>query len=118
MKNASIRLHKITVAQRALIIQRVIVDDWTSDKAAATFDVPERLVNAWVADYRRYGMASLHGASSKTLAAGIVPVTALRPAGAFLRRVSNGLRRFFAVDALVQPLPLRRSIDDGRGSGP
>ena len=49
----------VTIAQKAQIIQRILVDGWTTSKAAATLDLPERLVDHWVADYRRHGMASL-----------------------------------------------------------
>jgi hypothetical protein len=117
MKNTSTRTRAITAARRALIIQRVIVDGWTSGKAACTFDVPERLIDAWVVEYRRHGMASLRGGPSRTPAAKIVQLTVSRPIQASFRGISIRLRRFFVKDPLVQPLPLRRSGDDGRGSG-
>ena len=62
MSKASLGPPAITVPRRALIIQRVLVDGWTSAEVAATFDVSERQVDAWVADYRRLGMASLRQA--------------------------------------------------------
>ena len=114
MKNTSTRARAITAALRALIIQRVIVDGWTSGKAARTFDVPERLIDAWVIEYRRRGMASLRRAPSKTLAAEVVQLTVSRPIRAAFRGISIRLRRFFVKDPLVQSLPLRRSNDDGR----
>ena len=113
MKTISARLPTITTAQRALIIQRIIVDDWTIDKAAATLGVPERTVAAWVADYRRRGMASLRGASSRTLAAEFVQVTILQPLRALLRRIWQGLQKVAAMDAAVEPSPLRHTNQDG-----
>lgn len=112
MKTISARTQTITVAQRALIIQRVIVDDWTIDKAAATFGVPERAVATWVADYRRRGMASLRAGSSRTLAADLVQVTISRPLRAVLRRIWHGLQTVAARDAVGQPSPLRQSNQD------
>jgi transposase-like protein len=109
MKTISARPRTITTAQRALIIQRVIVDDWTIGKAAATFDVPERTVAAWVLDYRRRGMASLRGASSRTVTAEFVRVVLSQPVQAVLRK----LRKAVFTDATVQPLPLRQSNKDG-----
>jgi hypothetical protein len=113
MKTISARTQTITTAQRALIIQRVIVDDWAIDKAAATFSVPERAVAAWVVDYRRYGMASLRGASSRTLTAGLVEVTISRPLRAVLRSIWHRLRNALLIDAGVQPFPLRQSNEEG-----
>jgi hypothetical protein len=112
MKTISARLPTITTAQRALIIQRVIVDDWTIDKTAATFGVPERAVAAWVVDYRRRGMASLRGASSRTLGAELVQGTISRLA-AVLRRIWRGLQKVAATDAAVQPSPLRHTNQEG-----
>jgi transposase-like protein len=113
MKTISIHPRTITTAQRALLIQRVIVDEWTIAKAAATFDVPERLVAAWVADYRRHGMASLRDAASRTLGAEILQVRISRPVRAAFRKIWHGLRNPLVADAAAQPLPLRRSNKDG-----
>ena len=66
------KCQRISIAQKAQIIQRVLVDGWTTPKAAATFGFPEQLIGHWVADYRRHGMASLRYEPSKTLAAEFV----------------------------------------------
>jgi transposase len=112
MKDAIPRPRAITRAQRALVIQRVIVDGWTSAAGAATLGVPVDVVDAWVADYRRRGMASLRGGSAMGFPARIAPVRSI------FREISNGLRRYLRRDRLAPPAPLRRSSDDGRGSGP
>jgi transposase-like protein len=98
----------ISIAQRAQIIQRVLVDGWTAAQAAAAFGVPKRLVDSWVADYRRHGMASLRHGPENTIAAGVS--RSLRTA---LRRMSVGLRRLFIAEPPVEPLPLRRTNEDG-----
>src|SRR5437762_4185875 len=49
----------IAAAQRGQIVQRVLVDGWSTAQAAATFGLQEWRVARWVADYRRDGMASL-----------------------------------------------------------
>lgn len=113
MKRPVSRPRTITVAQRGQIVQRVIVDGWTSAKAAATFGVPQRLVDAWVADFRQHGMASLRHRPGMTVAAEIVQLTVSRPARSLLRKISGGVRRLFAVAAPVHPVPLRRSNKDG-----
>jgi transposase-like protein len=46
-------------ARRGHVVQRVIVDGWTTCDAARAAGVDERSVARWVADYRRRGMASL-----------------------------------------------------------
>lgn len=113
MKITSARLNAITTTQRALIIQRVIVDNWTIDKAAATFGVPERTVAAWVRDYRRRGMASLRSASSRTVNAEFVRAVISRPVRAVLRKFRYGFWRAFFMDATIQALPPRRSNKEG-----
>ena len=115
MNNASTQLRTITVARRALIIQRVLVDGWTSARAAAAFGVEEYLVDLWVADYRRSGMKSLRGAPGKTFIAEILHLVVLRPIRGAARRIANGLRRLFVRTRIAQPLPLRRLNDDRRG---
>jgi hypothetical protein len=112
MKIVSACPHPTTIARRALIIQRVIVDEWTIETASATFGVPERLIAVWVTDYRRFGMASLRGASGRTRAAELVEVTISRPARAIFRRILHRVRKAFATEAAVQPLSLRRSNED------
>ena len=49
----------IPAARRGQIIQRVLVDGWSLQQTAQAFDLSERRVAAWIADYRRYGMTSL-----------------------------------------------------------
>ena len=49
----------IAAVQRGQIIQRVLVDGWSTRQAAAACGIPERRIARWVADYRRDGMASL-----------------------------------------------------------
>lgn len=50
---------EIAAVRRGQIIQRVLVDGWSTAQAAAVFGFPERRIARWVADYRRRGMASL-----------------------------------------------------------
>ena len=114
MNTASVHPRVITTAKRALIIQRVIVDGWTIDTAAAYFDMPERLIAAWVTDYRRHGMASLRDPPTPTLGSELVH-TILRSVKAASRKIWYGLRKPFVIDALAQPVPLRRSPKDGPG---
>jgi len=106
----------ITVPRRALIIQRVLVDGWTSAKVGATFDVSERQVDAWVAEYRRHGMTSLrHGAGCPPIAK-ILPLTVPRRVRQTALRIANGLRGLLAGKPPPQPLLLlRRSKDDRIG---
>jgi hypothetical protein len=113
MKNPPLRRRTITIAQRGQIIQRVIVDGWTSAAVAASFGVPKRLVDVWVADFRLHGMASLRRESGTTIAAEMVWLTMSRLMRAFLRKISTGLRRLVAIDPLAQPLSLQRSNKDG-----
>jgi leucine-zipper of insertion element IS481 len=105
----------MTVARRALIVQRVLVDEWTSAEAAAAFGVPERQVDVWVADFRRSGMTSLRRAPRKTLAVEILRRVIGRPIRGAARRITNRLRRLFAHKRRSQHSPLRRLNDDRRG---
>lgn len=59
MTKARSRKRQITAAMRGNIVQRVLVDGWSTEQAAATFGIAEHHVGAWVAAYRRHGMASL-----------------------------------------------------------
>lgn len=115
MKNPSSHRSAITPAQRGQIVQRVIVDGWTSATVASSFGVSKRLVDVWVADFRRNGMASLRREPGRTAAATVLRLIVVRPVRAILRKMSSGLGRPFAVDPIVQPLPLRRSSEDGQG---
>jgi transposase-like protein len=109
MKNTESRRRIISVAQRGQIVQRVIVDGWTSTEAAAAFGVPRRIVEVWVTDFRRHGMASLRQDPGRTLAAEMIRSTVWHPVRAMWRKVLGSL----APEPLVQPLPLRHSNKDG-----
>jgi Homeodomain-like domain len=115
MKTASAEPRSMPLARRALIVQRVLVDGWTSAKAAATFGISERLVDVWVADYRRHGMAGLRRIPGKIVALEILHLAIGGPIRGAARRIANGLRRLFVQERLPQPLPLRRSNDDRHG---
>jgi transposase-like protein len=54
---------RITAAQRGTIVQRVLVDGWSIEQAAATYGIAERHIAGWVTAYRRRGMASLRDAA-------------------------------------------------------
>jgi hypothetical protein len=118
MKSASSHPHPhtLTAAQRGQIVQRVIVDNWTAADAAAAAGVSERLVAAWVADYRRHGMSSLRHRPGKTIAADYMHRRFVRPLRFVLRTVSGGLRWLFASQRPAPPSPIRRSQDDRGGS--
>jgi transposase-like protein len=113
MKDTLSSRRTITIAQRGQIIQRVIVDGWTSAQVAATFGIPRRLVEVWVADFRKSGMASLHDQPNQIIPAELVRLRVSRPLRTVWRKITVGLRRFFAPEPSAQPLPLRRSIEDG-----
>jgi transposase-like protein len=114
MKNRSGERISLTPAQRGRIVQRILVDGWTSAEAAASFDVPERLVDAWIADYRRCGMASLRHAPCKTVANEVVRIRFLRPLRTLIGGVVGRVRRFYAPARPASPARLR-SNDDRRG---
>jgi hypothetical protein len=61
MDSNSTRSGAITVARRAQIIQRVLVDGWSPAQMAEACGLEERQIRRWVAAYRRRGMASLRG---------------------------------------------------------
>jgi transposase-like protein len=113
MKTTELRRRTISVAQRGQIVQRVIVDGWTTVEAAAAFGVPRRIVEVWVYDFRRHGMASLRQDPGRTIAAEMVRSTVWRPVRAMWRKLLTGLRGSIAPEPLVQPLPLRHSNKDG-----
>jgi Homeodomain-like domain len=101
----------IAAAQRGQIIQRVLVDGWSTAQAAALFGLQERRIARWVADYRRHGMASLREdeAAERRWRRWIC-----RMRGAVARGY-GGLRRGFG---LVEPAPcieLRRTGDKRGG---
>ena len=109
MKNPPSTRNTISIAQRAQIIQRVLVDGWTSAQAAAAFGLSKRLVDLWVADFRKNGMASLREPPGQTVATEMIQ----RYVRGVLRRISVGLRRMLTAEPPVEPLPLRRTSDDG-----
>ena len=99
----------IAAAQRGQIIQRVLVDGWSTAQAAALLGLQERRIARWVADYRRHGMASLR---QDDAAERLWRRWIRRVLGAVARGY-GGLRRGFG---LVEPAPcieLRRTGDKG-----
>src|ERR1700752_124585 len=112
MKPASIQPRTITVARRALIVQRVLVDGWTSAKAASAFGVSKRLVDVWVADYRRHGMMSLRRSAGGTIASENAEVTFPRPIRGLAGRIGAGIRRLSARNRAPELLALRRSNEE------
>jgi hypothetical protein len=64
MNNKPRRKRDLAAAQRGLIVQRVLVDDWTPKEAGALFGIDEQSVARWVAAYQRHGMAALRGAEA------------------------------------------------------
>jgi Homeodomain-like domain len=115
MNTAPNRSRAITTARRALIIQRVLVDGWSSAEAAAAIGVSQRLVDVWVADYRRHGMTSLRRPAGESLAGEIVHVTISQPIRGLASRIGSGLRRFVGRDWVPEHRPLRRLNDDFGG---
>lgn len=114
MRTASPRRRIVTPAQRGQIVQRVLVDGWTANQAAAAAGVDERAVAAWVAAYRRDGMASLRFAPSNASA------IALRLWWPLLQRLHtlfDALGRPDARSGKVEPSPLLRPRDDRRRGG-
>jgi hypothetical protein len=111
MDRLSAKGRDIAAAQRGQIIQRVLVDGWSAAQAAAAFDIQERQVTRWVADYRRHGMASLRADyMTETLQ------------HRWMRGLRGGLLRWFGglrrIAARTEPAPcivLRRTGDDPRG---
>lgn len=116
MKNSSAVRLELTAAQRGQIVQRVIVEGWTSAEAAAASGIRERLVAAWVADYRRYGMASLRDRPGKSVAAEVVRLRLVHPVRAACHGIASALRFALADKRPAAPSPLRRSQDE-RGGG-
>jgi transposase-like protein len=115
MKGRSPPPNALTTAQRGQIVQRVIVEGWTTADAAAAAGVPERLVAAWVADYRRHGMASLRHRPGKSVAAEIVQLRLLLPVCLALRGIAATLFRLRAGGGrTAPPAPIRGRPDDRR----
>ena len=114
MKKVSARPRTIPPARRALIIQRILVDRWTSAETAAAFDVSERQVDIWVAEFRRDGMRSLRRTPRTTLPAEIVHVMISRPVRGIAGSLAGALRRLLAGERLTNRLPRQRLNDDRR----
>ena len=98
----------MTMARRALIVQRVLVDGWSTAKAASAFGVSKRLVDVWVADYRRHGMMSLRRSAGETLASEIVQLTISQPIRGLASRVGAAIRRLFLRNRVPELLALHR----------
>jgi transposase-like protein len=112
MDTAPNQSRAITTARRALIVQRVLVDGWSSAEAAAAVGVSERLVDVWVTDYRRHGMTSLRRPVGESLAGKVIERTISQPVRAVASRIAGGLRRFFRRDRVPERLPLGRLNED------
>ena len=113
MDTASNRSRAITTARRALIIQRVLVDGWSSAEAAAAVGVSERLVDVWVTDYRRHGMTSLRRRpAGESFAGEFVQRTISQPVRALASRIASGLRWLFRRGRVPERLPLGRLNGD------
>jgi transposase-like protein len=102
----------MTMARRALIVQRVLVDGWTSTKAASAFGVSKRLVDVWVADYRRHGMMSLRRSAGERLVSEIVQVTISQPIRGLAGRIAAAVRRLLSPNRVPDLLALRRSNEE------
>ena len=113
MTTPSTERRAITAAQRGQIVQRVLVDGWNAARAAAAFGVEERLVAAWVAAYRRDGLASLHRNPSRTLAGEAIERWLQRPLANLWRTARLRSNR----GRPAAPSPLRGSQDDRRHGG-
>ena len=115
MKTTSARPRTIPLARRALIVQRILVDGWSSSEAAAAFDVSERQVDIWVAEFRRDGMRSLRRIPGTTFSGEIVHLIISRPVRGIASSIAGVLRRLLVRERLHEPLPLQRFNDDRRG---
>ena len=99
----------MAAAQRGHIVQRVLVDGWSAQQAAAAFEIDERLVTRWVAAYQRHGMASLRSDERK-------PDRLWRRSVTLLRRIlPESFRPIRSLIGRPQPAPcvvLRSRRDD------
>ena len=64
MRTDSVQKCELGAATRGLIVQRVLVDGWTPEKAGAQFGVDGRRVARWGAAYRTLGWRRSDGAAS------------------------------------------------------
>jgi Helix-turn-helix domain len=101
----------IAAAQRGQIIQRVLVDGWSTAQAAAVFGLQERRIARWVADYRRHGMASLRQDDAPER----VYLRWLQRICTAVARCYGGMRRGFGLVEPADCVVLRRT-GDKRGS--
>jgi transposase-like protein len=113
---ASKKVCPITPVQKGQIIQRVLVDRWSIAAAAAAFNIEKRFVAAWVADYRRHGMASLRNTPSRSLTAEIFRLRLAQPLALAWRRLAGSVRRVFVCEPAAQSSPPRHLHDDRRGA--
>ncbi|MBO0735910.1 MAG: helix-turn-helix domain-containing protein [Alphaproteobacteria bacterium] len=112
MKNAASAKRTLTAAQRGQIVQRVLVDGRSSAAVAAEFAVRRQLVDLWVANFRRHGMASLRQDDQRTIASELVHRAVARPARRILRKIWTALHRVVAIDPVVH---LRHTDKDATG---
>jgi hypothetical protein len=70
-------------------------------------------VDAWVADFRRNGMASLRRERGRTLATLIIHLAFSRPVQAILHKISMRPLRSHLLETPVQLLPVGRSNNYG-----
>ena len=110
MDRLSAKGREIAAAQRGQIIQLVLVDGWSAAQAAETFDLQERQVARWVADYRRHGMASLR----EDYATESLQHRWLRALRGWLLRCFGGFRRVVGRSEPAPCIVLRRTGDDPR----
>ena len=110
MDRLSAKGREIAAAQRGQIIQLVLVDGWSAAQAAEAFDLQERQVTRWVADYRRHGMASLR----EDYASETRHHRWLRALRGWLLRWFGGLRWIAARSEPAPCIVLRRTGDDPR----
>lgn len=115
MKYSPKRRRVIGPAQRGQIIQRIIVDGWSTAAAAAAFHVSKRVVDAWLADYRRHGMKSLRHTPRKSVAAEMFRLKIAEPLLAAVHLVLAALHPLHIREARIQAMPLRHSRDERRG---
>jgi transposase-like protein len=113
MRQRAKRRQLISAARRGQIVQRVIVDGWTTARTAEAFELPQRLVEIWVTDYRRRGMASLRESPRRGIA-GLMMLRLVCPMAA----LSRWLRDRLAPPRRVPPAAMPGDHDDRRGGSP